>query len=248
MARVAIATTAQAAAAIKAIEDAFAASAKAAETAVETTTTGMNAIAEAGAAALKAIDTEMQSIQQSLASEAPEEVMGVIETEMRAKLAALEAEKALALVSIAEQTSAKQLAADAAQKSADQSYTHAANQARALDDDLRSLFSRGYNIPITYSSSGGPAWGGAMAEGGAGTVSGPTMFMAGEAGPESFWFSGANKGGSAPGVSSSGPATGEDQKLQRELAGLRSDMAGFMRDQPRAIAMAVRDSLVKGGR
>jgi len=38
-----------------------------------------------------------------------------------------------------------------------------------------------------------PSFGGAMAAGGAGTVTRPTLFLAGEAGPEQFAFSGANR-------------------------------------------------------
>lgn len=110
----------------------------------------MVAAGDAGTIAMKKIDDEIKSLTDSIADEAPEEVMGVIETAARARIAALEAEKAIALISIAEQKTAKELAADAAQRSADMSYLHAKSQAITLDEELRRIFSKGYIIPIGF--------------------------------------------------------------------------------------------------
>ncbi len=60
---------------------------------------------------------------------------------------------------------------------------------------------------------------GLMAEGGFGKVTRPTLFLAGEAGPEEFAFSGANKsfgsGGQAPiTINFNGPVFGEEEYIQ----------------------------------
>jgi len=124
---------------------------------------------DAGSQALRDIQAEMKSLQESIADEAPEEVMGVIEAQARARLAALEEEKAAALVSIAEQATAKELAADAADRSAQDAYTHAVAQAKDLDAYLRDLFSKGYEIPIGFGATGASGAGG----GGVGTARPP---------------------------------------------------------------------------
>lgn len=72
-----------------------------------------------------------------------------------------------------------------------------------------------------------------MASGGAGTVTKPTLFMAGEAGPEQFAFSGAGKSFSG----------GDTKALQAEVAGLREDLARQQRDLPRALKIAMQDAL-----
>ncbi len=69
-----------------------------------------------------------------------------------------------------------------------------------------------------------------MAGGGSGTVTRPTLFMAGEAGPEQFAFSGANKG-LAPTVDVSGVEERLDS-VERHL-----------RDLPRALRIAMQDAL-----
>jgi hypothetical protein len=88
-----------------------------------------------------------------------------------------------------------------------------------------------------------------MADGGFGTVNRPTLFRVAEVpgSTEQFAFSGVNKtfSGGVP----SGGAAAEDRKLQSEIAGLRSDMSMLMRDQPRAIAVAISDAMaLTGGR
>lgn len=109
---------------------------------------------DAGAASLRRIDAEMKSLEDSLAAEAWEEEIGSIEKAQRARLEALKEEKAVSLVNIAEQTTAKELAADEAQKAADRSYLHAAAQGKLLDDGLREMFAKGYEIPIWFKVGG----------------------------------------------------------------------------------------------
>jgi hypothetical protein len=59
-----------------------------------------------------------------------------------------------------------------------------------------------------------------MATGGAGMVTRPTLFLAGEAGPEKYWFSGAQNQQPAPGgqasitVNFNGPVFGEEEYIQ----------------------------------
>ena len=80
------------------------------------------AAGDAGAAALKKIDAEMKSLQDSIAMEAPEEVMGVIETEQRARLKALEEEKAATLVKIEEEQRGEEAGAAAGATSAGETF------------------------------------------------------------------------------------------------------------------------------
>lgn len=75
-----------------------------------------------------------------------------------------------------------------------------------------------------------------MAEGGAGVVTRPTVFLAGEAGPEPFWFGGANgRGPEAPG---SADMRGVEDRLDR--------VERHLRDIPRAMKIAMQDARVLG--
>ena len=80
-----------------------------------------------------------------------------------------------------------------------------------------------------------------MAHGGFGRVSRPTLFLAGEAGPEDVAFSGANKefgGGDMSGLVS------EVRRMQEEMKGLRRDFSFVV---PAQIAKATMVALVKAG-
>jgi len=79
-----------------------------------------------------------------------------------------------------------------------------------------------------------------MAEGGRGRVTGPTLFLAGEAGPEDFAFSG---GGHRFGTGDGGPSI-DVSALQTELQALRAELAQQRRGLPTAIGLAVRDAVV----
>lgn len=65
------------------------------------------------------------------------------------------------------------------------------------------------------------------AAGGFGRVYGPTMFLAGEAGPEDYAFSGGGK--------SFGQAGGGDSATHREVVGLRGDLKNYTRALPRIV-------------
>lgn len=83
------------------------------------------------------------------------------------------------------------------------------------------------DIYNSFTGGGGePDWGGAQAMGGDYYVTRPTLFLAGEAGPERASFSGANRGGSG------GGGADNDTVLRA------------IRDLPRAVKLAVSDALV----
>jgi hypothetical protein len=71
-------------------------------------------------------------------------------------------------------------------------------------------------------------------------VDSPTLFLAGERGPEAYAFAGAGN------TSFSGGSGGEfDGRVYEAIVGLRADMAARF---PEAIAMAVRDVRMQRGR
>ena len=76
-----------------------------------------------------------------------------------------------------------------------------------------------------------PAWGGAMADGGDFMVNRPTLFLAGERGPERATFSGANHKRGGGGMSTAA--------LEQQISGLRADMARRDRLMTRQIRDAV---------
>jgi hypothetical protein len=83
----------QARAAIAAIEEAFAKARDTAKASGEAQATAVNQALETAKSAVKALDDQIASLQQSIANEAPEEVMGVVEAQARARIAALEKER-----------------------------------------------------------------------------------------------------------------------------------------------------------
>lgn len=109
------------------------------------------AAGNAGAAAMKKMDAEIASLQESVGREEVEAVMGDIEKAERARLEALKAEKAAALVSIEEQRTAAEAASDAAQTSVIREFDTTVKKAKQLDDELTRIFSAGYTIPIRFS-------------------------------------------------------------------------------------------------
>lgn len=107
---------------------------------------------------LKEINDEIAKLQDAIAAEPPEfdaegnRIYGVEEWNNIQRLAALEKEKFEAgLVMVEEQNQAQkaaaELAEDQAQKAFDKAKLHAIN----LDDHLRKLFSKGYDIPIRFT-------------------------------------------------------------------------------------------------
>ena len=159
---------------------------------------------DAGTKALRDINAEMKTLQEAIAEELPEydaegvRIYGVIEQQNIDRLAKLEAEKAkIILAGIEEKVVAEEEAAATAEASAQLAFERAATNAKTLDDELRDIFSKGYDIPFRFNVPGMPpsggTFGGAMAEGGSGVVDKPTWFLAGEAGREQYAFSGAGK-------------------------------------------------------
>ncbi len=89
-----------------------------------------------------------------------------------------------------------------------------------------------YIAPSIPDGGGGDVdWGGAQAAGGDYFVRRPTLFLAGEAGPERASFSGGGRTGR-----SDGPSLADVHTAVKETNRL-------LRDQPRAIAVAVSDAV-----
>lgn len=93
----------------------------------------------------------------------------------------------------------------------------------AMDRDIE------INVRTSYTDGGMPDWGGAQARGGDYFVTRPTLFLAGEAGPERASFSGAGR--------SSMP--GNDAMVD--------EVRRLVRDLPRAMKVAVADAIVLQG-
>ena len=103
---------------------------------------------------------------------------------------------------------------------------------------------RRIDIDVNYSDPGpgggaGDTRGDEMQHGGMGRVSRPTLFLAGEAGPEEFAFSGANKRFGRPG----GGRGGGDDALLLAIERLHDEL----RQLPRAIQRGVRDGVALAG-
>lgn len=137
-------------------------------------------------AKLKDIDAEYQKLSDSIAKEAPEEIMGVIEAQERAALADLAVQREVV---------ENELKA-AETKVLDTASAIRVGIEKLFKDPIRVMFDLS-NFPQT--GGGGGAYGGAMAEGGSGIVNRPTWFLAGEAGPERYNFTPMGSGGSGGG-------------------------------------------------
>lgn len=155
--------------------------------------------AESASAAISALVSERDRLMESYANEAPEEHMGVIEAAARAQVEALNAQ-----IEDAQQQT-EQAAAETANSFRDASdliegdLRKIPEEAEAVRNELDRLFDgMEYTVRVGFDVSGAPAWGGAQAKGGDYMVTKPTLFMAGEAGPERATFTpagGASSGG-----------------------------------------------------
>src|SRR5262245_45360647 len=156
------------------------AAAGAAQAAADAWVSGFKKAHDAAQGQIDDLTKQIEGYQQSIAQEAPEEEMGVIEKMTREKIAALEKEK------------------DARQEALDQ-WTEAAKQAGADAANLidAALTGREYHITVIPDVRGlppVPAY--PQAAGGDYLVSKPTLFLAGEAGPERATFRpGGGRGG-----------------------------------------------------
>ncbi len=168
--------------------------------------------------AIKDLDGQIASLNQSIANEAPEEEMGVIEKNTRAQIASLEAQRKEASKSLEALTAQ---AADSMQNVAD--------AIKDLPDEIAVKL----RVELETHTRGGDSGGAVpMAAGGDFLVTRPTLFLVGEAGPERATFSGAGK--------TSHPSSGMDSRLLGEIKQL-------LRDQPRAMAIAIQDAMALGG-
>lgn len=174
---------------------------------------------------LQALIGKRDQLAKGIAAEAPEAIMGVIEAQQRGQLAVLDdeiANKAEAYAKLAEETGQKM--ADAIVK--------------ALDGIRLSPIT----VPVNYDYGGinpnplplDPI---PMASGGAFRVTKPTLFMAGEAGPEDAVFSGANK--------SFGSAATDVSGLASEVSALRRELVGGM--FATQMALAIQTAAAKQG-
>lgn len=163
--------------------------------------------ADATSQAMQALVEQRDQLAQSFAGEAAEDEMGVTERAARAQVDAInaqieamqrQAEEAAAAAQAAAQDTSTQAAqaADEASSSVQGAFAEfapAAEEAkRAIDRILADMEYRvkvGFDINTPAGS--GIAWGGAQAKGGDYTVRRPTLFLAGEAGPERVHFGGA---------------------------------------------------------
>lgn len=138
--------------------------------------------------AVSVLDDKIKSLTDSIANEAPEEVMGVIEQQTRAQIDAIKKQRDEAQIAL------DKVSGDAAD---------AAEDAAAAIDTV--LAGRDFRVKIHFDLDGLPTGasipGGAIpqAEGGDWMVTRPTLFLAGEAGPERATFT---PNGAAP---ASGP-------------------------------------------
>ena len=122
------------------------------------------------------LDAQIQTLQQSISQEAPEEVMGVIEQQQRAKLAELQKQR------------------EDAQKQYDELAQHIGDSiADAIKDALKGPWSLEVSGQVKLTTDTKAPEPVPMADGGFGRVTRPTLFLAGEAGPEQYAFSGAGK-------------------------------------------------------
>lgn len=138
-------------------------------------------------AVLDALMKRREDLAASVANEAPEEVMGVIESQTRGQIAALD-------TAIEQQQSELE--------------RQAAELADTIESELNDINPDIVTIDYEYRLHGLPPWtqdfpGSGelpepipMATGGMGTVTRPTLFMAGESGPEHFQFTPVGRSGS----------------------------------------------------
>jgi hypothetical protein len=154
---------------------------------------------QAADSATAALQQQRDQLAQSIANEAPEEIMGVTEAAIRGQIDALDAQIAAAT----EAASTTEQAFDESLGQVQKDFDATAGSAQQLEDEMRRLFGDlSFRIPIHFDVDPVPVI--PMASGGSGVVTRPTLFLAGEAGPERFSFSRTNGSGhQEPGSSGS---------------------------------------------
>ncbi|HXG70998.1 MAG TPA: hypothetical protein VNJ04_10375, partial [Gemmatimonadaceae bacterium] len=104
---------------------------------------------------LDALGSARDSLVQSIANEAPEEVMGVIEAETRARIAQVEAEIQAKQAQLDAATAAAKAAADAALVATKMAFDETRTEAANTDRDIRERFGKPIRIPIEFVYPGG---------------------------------------------------------------------------------------------
>jgi hypothetical protein len=142
----------------------------------------------------KAADSAMQKLlarrdelTKAISQEAPEEHIGVIEAQQRAERDAIEQQ-----IADAEKTASE--TEDIYKQHADEWTAYVEERAGKAADGVRDSFDFDLHIPIVFDIPNVPVI--PMASGGSGTVTKPTLFLAGEAGAEQFSFGPANRSSS----------------------------------------------------
>jgi TP901 family phage tail tape measure protein len=164
---------------------------------------------DAAKTVLDELDGQIKSLQTSIASEAPEEFMGLVEQQQRADLARLEAKRAQKKEELDEAERQIQTAVDNSVAAAQAAATAAgAATVNAIQDALdRHDFRVNVNVQLNGLPGSELPEAIPMASGGYGRVLRPTLFAAGLHGPEDFAFSGENKSFRSSGMTASGSAT-----------------------------------------
>jgi len=202
----------------------------------------------ATSSASKAIDelrAKRDGLAQSIANEAPEDVMGVIEAQIRGQIDALDAQMKAQQDAVDANASQATEAAQTIEDEFGGCWGRVGDDGKRTADEISDYFADldvVVKVRYDYSGAGVPPQPNPipMAAGGTGYVTKPTLFLAGEAGPEQFAFSGANK-------RFSGATSANDlSELKAELAALRQQQAEtntyfqstFARDIARAVMAA----------
>ena len=143
---------------------------------------------DAAKGALKTLDDQIASLQKSIENEAPEEVMGVVEAQARARLEALQKERDAAAKHVEE-----------LQDKLTESMDRVAAAIEQIPHDIEIRVRTTMDAAGVPESAGGPAPI-PQADGGDWWVTKPTLFLAGEAGPERATFTPAGRGGASGGT------------------------------------------------
>lgn len=196
---------------------------RATEASTRATEEAQREIDEVSAARMSAAEAELTTLLDSrkelaagLAKEADEETKGVIQLQQEAELASLDAQ-------IAQKADAyAQLAQETGQAMAD-----------AIVEAISKIQLPPLTVPLNYAGGPSPFPNPyPMAAGGFGTVTKPTLFLAGEAGPEQVAFSGANRAFATGGM---------------DLSSLTAEVAGLRREMAQQVGMAVVHAMAKYG-
>lgn len=169
-----------------------------------------------------------QSLADSIAGEAPEEVIGVVEARVKGQMEVLDKE-------IKSQ-------ADTLRSEAEQAGIDLKNVFKSLNIDPVHVQVI-WDIPPLPSGSAAPPQAHPQAEGGDYLLTKPTLFLAGEAGPERATFTPLNKASAASAFS---PNPNQTADMRNELRMIREELEQRDRQLPYLLSVHVRDALAQG--